>query len=33
LVRQLTHLGFDVQLPAQQISALMPDALTLPAGS
>ena len=33
LVRQLTHLGFDVQLPAQQISAPMPDALTLPAGS
>jgi transposase len=33
LVRQLTHLGFDVQLHAQQISAPMPDTLTLTAGS
>jgi hypothetical protein len=33
LVRPLTHLGFDVQLHAQQISAPMPDAPTLTASS
>jgi transposase len=33
LVRQLTHLGFDVQLQAQQPSAPRPEVLTLPTSS
>jgi hypothetical protein len=33
LVHQLTHLGFEVQLPAQQASRPRPDALMLTAGS
>jgi transposase len=33
LVHQLTHLGFEVQLRAQQTTAAMPNALALTAGS